>query len=166
MSDDLRADLVVLIPRLRRFAYALTGSLDEGDDVVQTACLKALDRLDQFEHGTRFDSWMFRIVQNSFIDTTRSRWRKTTTADPELIALASDDGADAAASERRLHLADVRKAVAELPDDQRSVLGLVAIEGRTYKEAADILGLPIGTVMSRLARARAKLAPLNEGAAS
>lgn len=166
MSDELKSELVALLPRLRRFAYSLTGNLDEGDDVVQTACLKALDRLDQFERGSRLDSWMFRIVQTSFIDETRRQRRKQATSDPEALDRLSDGGLGAAAGEDRLHLAEVRAAVAQLSEEQRSVLGLIAIDGRSYKEAAEILNLPIGTVMSRLARARERLSRLTEGAAA
>jgi RNA polymerase sigma-70 factor (ECF subfamily) len=151
--------MVELIPRLRRFAYALAGSKDEGDDLVQAACERALGRLDQFEPGSRLDSWMFRIVQTIWLDRGRRRRTRGAEIDPELVAL-SDHGAGARRAEDRLTLAAVRDAVAALPEDQRSVIALVAIDGRSYREAADVLGVPVGTVMSRLARARAKLAPL------
>jgi RNA polymerase sigma-70 factor (ECF subfamily) len=151
--------MVELIPRLRRFAYALAGSKDEGDDLVQAACERALARLDQFAPGTRLDSWMFRIVQTIWLDRGRRRRTRGAEIDPELVAL-SDHGVAARRAEDRLTLAAVRSAVAALPEEQRSVIALVAIDGRSYREAADALGVPIGTVMSRLARARAKLAPL------
>ena len=64
MSDEIRAEIAALVPRLRRFAYAICGNRQEGDDLVQTACLKALSRLEQYQRGTRLDSWMFRIIQN------------------------------------------------------------------------------------------------------
>lgn len=164
MEQDLRAEIAALVPRLRRFACALAGSLEEGDDIVQTACLKALTRLDQFTPGTRLDSWMFRIVQTSFLDSVRRRRQRGETADPDLLARHSDAGLGARAAEGRMLLARVRAEIAGLPEDQRAVIALVAIEGYSYKEAAAALGTPVGTVMSRLSRARARLMHLVEGA--
>jgi len=164
VTDHLRRDLIGLMPRLRRFAYAISGSMDKGDDLVQTACEKALSRLDQFQEGTRFDSWMFRIIQNSWIDETRRTRTRGVQIDPELAAL-SDHGKGARLAEDRMMLATVRAAMAALPEDQRAALALVAIEGLSYKEAADVLDIPVGTVMSRLSRARARLAELVRPAA-
>jgi RNA polymerase sigma-70 factor, ECF subfamily len=148
--------LVAVLPRLRRFAYGLTGSIDEGDDLVQSACERALSRVDQFEPGTRLDSWMYRILQTVWIDSQRRRRRGAVGVDPaDLEAYPGGDAAEEA--EARLTLADVRKAMAVLAPEQRAVLLLVSVEGVAYREAAEILGLPIGTVMSRLARARLAL---------
>ncbi|MGH6933202.1 MAG: RNA polymerase sigma factor [Dongiaceae bacterium] len=157
MADNIRVQLVALLPRLRRFAYGLTGSLDEGDDVVQSACERALTRLDQFQVGTRLDSWMYRIVQTVWIDRLRNRKvRNEHGMDPaDLEPLATGDAEREMMA--RLELAQVRRQVALLPEDQRVVLLLTAVEGRSYKEAAAILELPMGTVMSRLARARLAL---------
>ncbi|MEL6219883.1 MAG: RNA polymerase sigma factor [Pseudomonadota bacterium] len=163
MSEEIRANLAILVPSLRRFALSLCGNRDEGDDLVQTACLKALDRAKQFEPGTRLDSWMFRIVQTTFLDTRRMSARRGPAAPPEALEALSDDGRDARRSEDRLLLGRIREAVGDLPEEQRLVIGLVAIEGYTYKETAEILDIPVGTVMSRLARARARLLPLTEG---
>lgn len=163
MQDDLRREIAALVPRLRRFARALAGNSDMGDDLVQTACLKALSRLDRFTPGTRLDSWMFRIVQTSHIDTVRSSWRRSTVSDPELLERQSDAGLGARQAEDRLTLERLRNGVAALPEDQRAVLALVAIDGLSYRDAAEALDVPIGTVMSRLARARAKLIHFVEG---
>ncbi|HEX6094316.1 MAG TPA: RNA polymerase sigma factor [Dongiaceae bacterium] len=157
MSQQVKAEMVSLLPRLRRFAYGLTGSLEEGDDLTQAACEKALRSLTQFTPGTRLDSWMYRIAQNLWIDRRRSqqvlREQGMDPADLETLATA-----DAAREmERRLDLADVRREVALLPEDQRAVLLLVSVEGFGYRQAAEILEIPIGTVMSRLARARLAL---------
>ncbi|HIC79887.1 MAG TPA: RNA polymerase sigma factor [Kiloniellaceae bacterium] len=160
MYEDIKVEMVALVPRLRRFAYAITGSQDEGEDLVQAACVKALDRLDQFKPGTRLDSWMFRIVQTTWIDRVRSRGRRGESGDPDALERVSDHGIGARAAEDRLTLQRVRAAMAELPEDQRAVLALVAIEGYSYKAAAEALETPLGTVMSRLARARSKLLPL------
>jgi RNA polymerase sigma-70 factor (ECF subfamily) len=85
MDHDVRRELVALLPRLRRFAYALSGSLDEAEDIVQSACEKALSRFHQFERGTRLDSWMFQIVRTTWIDKVRYRRRRDTTSDPEML---------------------------------------------------------------------------------
>ena len=154
MQDELRREIAALVPRLRRFARALAGSMDEGDDIVQTACVKALSGLDGFIPGTRLDSWMFRIVRDTFLDAVRSRRRRSFASDPDLLEQQSDGGLGARRAEDRLVLAEIRAAVAALPEDQRAVLALVAIDGLSYKEAAAALDIPIGTVMSRLARAR------------
>jgi RNA polymerase sigma-70 factor (ECF subfamily) len=159
LSAEIRREMVALIPRLRRFAYALAGSKDAGDDLVQAACERALARLDQFEPGSRLDSWMYRIVQTIWLDRGRRQRTRGSEIDPDLVAL-SDHGLGARRAEDRLTLARVREAVAALPEEQRSVLALVAIEGLSYRDAAETLGIPVGTVMSRLARARARLMPL------
>ena len=166
MSEEIRGEIAALVPRLRRFAYAICGNRDEGDDLVQTACEKALSRLDQYRPGTRLDSWMFRIIQTSHIDAIRRRKRQADPTEPEQLERVSDGGLGADQNEHRMTLARVRAAIAELPEEQRAVMALVAIEGYSYKEAAATLETPIGTVMSRLARARARLLPLVTGDAS
>lgn len=160
MHEDLKLEMAALIPRLRRFACALTGSLEEGDEIVQIAFVKALSRLDRFTPGGRLDHWMFRILRNSFIDTIRSRKRRRETADPELLDAQSDGGSAARRAEDRLTLAAVRRAFETLSAEQRVVIALVVIDGLSYREAAEVLGTPIGTVESRLSRARARLAYL------
>ncbi|MEO1493462.1 MAG: RNA polymerase sigma factor [Pseudomonadota bacterium] len=166
MTDTLKTEIVALIPRLRRFAMALAGSQDEGDDVVQAACLKALGNLHQYEPGTRLDSWMFRIVQTTFLDQRRRYEHRMTSADLDTVYQTSDDGYAQRKTEHGLLLQQVRDAMGDLPDDQRAALALVAIEGFSYKEAAAILEVPVGTVMSRLARARDRLRPLGREALS
>ncbi|MGF1639985.1 MAG: RNA polymerase sigma factor [Rhodospirillales bacterium] len=156
MSDDVKGQLVALLPRLRRFAYGLTGSVDEGDDLVQAACVRALSSLDQWQPGTRLDSWMFRIIQNLRIDGFRARRTRGEQVDPDVLAdLAGEDGRRT--TEAALTLDRVRRIVGELPEDQRTVLMLVAVDGLSYQEAAAVLDVPIGTVTSRLARARQRI---------
>jgi RNA polymerase sigma-70 factor (ECF subfamily) len=157
LSQQVKAEMVTLLPRLRRFAYGLTGSLDDGDDLTQAACEKALRSLEQFTPGTRLDSWMYRIAQNLWIDRRRSQQaqREQSVEPADLEGLATADAAQE--MDRRLDLADVRREVALLPEDQRAVLLLVSVEGCGYRQAAEILEIPIGTVMSRLARARLAL---------
>lgn len=156
MTDEFRTRMVELLPRLRRFAYALTGDLDQGDDLVQEACMRALSRVDQFEPGTRFDSWMFRIAQNLWLDRLRAQRVRGPTTDPDTIAeIAHTDGR--AVVESRLTLESVTRAIAKLPADLQVLIALVCIDGRSYQEASEATGTPIGTVMSRLARARRTL---------
>lgn len=156
MTDDLRTRMVELLPRLRRFACALTGDMDQGDDLVQEACARALARVDQFEPGTRFDSWMFRIAQNLWLDKVRASRVRGPVADfDEASAVAFTDGRSVV--ESRLTLQAVTQAIAKLPADLQVLIALVCIDGRSYQEAAEITGTPIGTVMSRLARARRTL---------
>jgi RNA polymerase sigma-70 factor (ECF subfamily) len=159
LDNRFQRDLVDLVPRLRRFAYALSGSTDAGDDLVQAACERALRNAAQFQAGTRMDSWMFRIIQNLWLDDRRRRRVRGAQIDPDFVTL-SDGGLGARQAEDRVTLEQVRATVDRLPDDLRLVLALVAIEGRSYREAADALDIPIGTVMSRLSRARAQLLPL------
>ena len=156
MDDRTRDALIALLPRLRRFAYGLSGSADEGDDLVQAACERALSRLHQFEPGTRLDSWMFRIVQTLWIDGRRAVKRRGPAVPIETIEeFVGSDGARE--TEAKIGLAEVRRAVGALPDEQREVLMLVTVDGMSYREAAATLEIPIGTVMSRLARARLAL---------
>jgi RNA polymerase sigma-70 factor (ECF subfamily) len=152
-----QAELVSLIPRLRRFCYALTGSREDGDDLAQIALERALSRLNQWTPGTRLDSWVFRIAHNAWIDEVRARRRRGVSVDvDDTHDLAGEDGR--AVTEAKLDLAQVRACIGQLPDEQRAVLALVAIEGLSYQEAAETLAIPIGTVMSRLSRARKALA--------
>ncbi len=161
MNNDPRVLIVELLPRLRRFSYALTGDTDKGDDLVQETCARALSRLDQWEPGTRLDSWMFRIAQNIWFDQRRSHKVRGETADiDQAYDIQGDDGRDVV--ESRLTLKRVSQGIAQLPPDQQVLIALVCVDGLSYKEAAGILDVPIGTVMSRLARARRALHDLAE----
>jgi RNA polymerase sigma-70 factor (ECF subfamily) len=157
MSADLGEDIVALLPRLRRFALGLCRSADEADDLVQATCERALAAGDRFVPGTRLDMWLFRILRNLWLDSVRKRRRRG----PELeleVALHVADPRAGAAGETRHQLAEVARAVHALPPDQRDVLLLVCVEEFSYREAATILNVNIGTVTSRLARARGKIA--------
>ena len=165
MDQSAAREMAALVPRLRRFAYGLTGSLDAGDDLVQSTCERALSRLHQWQAGTRLDSWMYRIMQNLWRDELRAGRRREVATDSETLDAMAGGDAEAEAAVR-LDLATVRRRIADLQPDQRAVLLLVSVEGQSYKEAAAILEVPIGTVMSRLARARLALARALEPAAS
>jgi RNA polymerase sigma-70 factor (ECF subfamily) len=147
--------LIAVLPRLRRFARGLAGSVAEADDLVQAACERALARAHQFQEGTRFDSWMFRIVQTIWIDQLRARDVRKEDGDVAEERLGTD--APVRRIEARLALNEIRQAVELLPPDQRATLMLVTVEGLSYKEAAEVAGVPVGTIMSRLARARVAL---------
>jgi RNA polymerase sigma-70 factor, ECF subfamily len=147
--------LVAVLPRLRRFARGLAGAAAEADDLVQAACERALARQHQFEEGTRFDSWMFRIVQTIWID--RLRARDVRKEDAEVVEERFGSDAPVRRIEARLALDEVRQAIERLPPEQRATLILVTVEGLSYKEAAAVAGVPVGTIMSRLARARVAL---------
>ena len=156
MTDDIRARMVEFLPRLRRFAYSLTGDRDQGDDLVQETCTRALARMDQWQPGTRLDSWMFRIAQNAWFDRARAKKVRGEVIDiDDAHDLSDTDGRKV--TENRLTLGVVSAGIARLPDDQRVLITLVCVEGLSYKEAAEQLQVPIGTVMSRLARARQTL---------
>lgn len=158
VNQTFQRDLVALVPKMRRFALSLTGNAADGDDLVQAACEKALRNRDQFQEGTRMDSWMYRIIQTIWLDDLRKRKVRGPATDPADIEI-SDEGKAASLPEARITLNRVAAAMATLPEPQRAVLSLVAIEGLSYKEAADVLEVPVGTVMSRLSRAREALLP-------
>ena len=158
VSKRFSDQLIAVLPRLRRFAAGLTRSAIEADDLVQAACERALAREHQFQEGTRFDSWMFRIVQTIWIDQLRARNVRQEDAEIAEERLGSDEPVRRV--EARLALSEVRRAVSLLPPDQRMTLMLVTVEGLSYKQAADVAGVPVGTIMSRLARARVALQQL------
>jgi len=162
-EQQFRAELVSLLPRLRRFGRAITRHREDADDLVQLAVERALLRREQWEAGTRMLSWLFKIMNNAWIDEVRSRTRR------EQIFAPEESGAHACVlpMDDHLNALAVRSAIARLNDEQRIAVGLVLVEGLAYKEAAEVLGVPIGTVTSRLARAREQLQGLlSESAAA
>jgi RNA polymerase sigma factor (sigma-70 family) len=155
-SDQLRSEIVAMLPRLRRFARALTGQPADADDIVQIAVERALVRLEQFQPGTRLDAWLLTIVRNAWLDEARARQRRAKVfADAELGERVGDGGE--AAAHAKLEANEVRKAMLSLPEEQREAVALVCVDGLAYREAAEVLGVPIGTLTSRLARGREAL---------
>ena len=149
-------ELLGLVPRLRRFAQALSHNVADADDLCQASLEKALNARAQWQAGTRMDSWMYRIMRNCWIDTARSRARAAETFLPEEAGLGiGDDGARAI--EARVGLGEVAAAMNRLPDEQREAVALVLVEGLAYKEAAEVLDIPMGTLTSRLVRGRQAL---------
>lgn len=162
MDEGIRKEMIAVLPQLRRFAYGLTGSVPDGDDLVQATCERAIANLDKWEIGTRLDSWMFRIAQNLHRNALRDRASRASKL-AELGAEMELSRNGPREQESRAMFAKVRHFVDQLPEEQRAVLLLVCIEGRSYKEVAAITGLPVGTVTSRLGRARAALRAFLEG---
>lgn len=155
MSHDLREALAELLPRLRRFGIALTGSRADGDDLVQATCERVLTRLFQLRSGERFDHWVYAIMRSVWVDEIRARRIRRHESIEAAAEMPGDDGL--AIAEGRITFAAVRRVLQALPDEQRTVLMLVCVDGLSYKETANVLKIPIGTVMSRLARGRQDL---------
>jgi RNA polymerase sigma-70 factor (ECF subfamily) len=155
-EQRFRAELVSLLPRLRRFGRAITRHREDADDLVQVAVERALTRREQWEPGTRMLSWMFKIMNNAWIDEARARTRRDQIFAPE----EAGEHIGVSPMDDHLNALAVRKAIERLNDEQRIAVGLVLVEGLPYKEAAEVLGVPIGTVTSRLARAREQLQAL------
>ena len=151
--------LVALLPRLRRFAHALSRSRADADDLTQITLERALRSREQWQAGTRLDSWLYRIMRNLWIDTARAHSRRAKIEAPadeaEKVGQDPRSAMDAA-----LDLGRAMNAMSELPNEQREVVALVLVEGFGYRETAEMLDLPIGTVASRLARGRTALLAL------
>ncbi|MFC4932791.1 RNA polymerase sigma factor [Massilia sp. GCM10023247] len=152
----LANELAALLPRMRRFARSLTFHREDADDLVQVAMERALDRSEQYNEGTRLDSWLFRIIRNAWIDEVRSRVRRDTLFAPE--EEGEHVGYDSTAAHQQRMA--VQKAMSLLSEEHRIVVALVLVDGLPYKEAAEVLEIPIGTLTSRLARAREALQKL------
>jgi RNA polymerase sigma-70 factor (ECF subfamily) len=155
VAEDVHPGLASVLPRLRRFAIALTGSLTEAEDLVQQACERALARAGQLREATRLDAWMYGIMRHLWQDEMRARRVRR----HEQIDAAEDiPGPDGrATAENRLELARVRACLLRMSAEHRTVLTLVCVDGLSYREAAAVLDIPTGTVMSRLSRARREL---------
>ncbi len=152
-SQNFHEELVALLPRLRRFARNLTRNPHDADDMVQIAIERAIARADQRQLDARLDGWMFKIVRNAWIDEVRSRGRRDKIFAPE--EAGEHIGSDAI--EQEATLMSVQAAMQRLPEEQRMAVSLVLVEGLPYKEAAEVLEVPIGTLTSRLARGREAL---------
>ena len=147
-------EMLALLPRLRRFARALARDAADADDLCQMTVEKALLARASWQPGTRLDSWMYRIMRNAWIDTARARGRASETfVDAEAGAAVGGDGG----AEARVALGEVEAAMRRLPDEQREAVALVLVEGLAYKEAAEVLDIPMGTLTSRLVRGRQAL---------
>lgn len=156
-QEALIDDLEGFIPRLRRYARSLTADATRADDLTQDTLLRALDKLHQFQPGTNLLAWLFTIMRNTYLNGIRSS-KFTKDADPHEIQIPTQGN-----QIDSLALQELSLAIESLPEDQRETLLLIGVEGMAYQEAAEIMDVPIGTVRSRLSRARSALKPLLEG---
>lgn len=161
MDEGVRREMLALLPRLRRFGYGLSGGWDDADDLVQATYEKAIGAIDGWTRGTRLDSWMYRIMRNHFLNERRAAAvRLRGSADIGMVQPAAVDG------ERhgndRIMVSRVFDALSQLPEDQRTALLLVTVEGFSYGEVAALMDEPVGTIASRVGRARLALKPLVE----
>lgn len=152
-SPALKQNLIALIPNLRAFAISLCGDADKADDLVQDTLMRAWDHLDKFQEGTNLRAWLFTILRNGYFSHYRKRRREVEDRDgsraAELAVLPEQLG--------HLDLQDFRSALATLPPDQREALVLVGAAGFSYEEAANVCGCAVGTIKSRVNRARTRL---------
>ena len=154
-QDRLPTELPALLPRLWRFALRLARDRHDAEDLVQRACVRALERRHQLQPGTSTLSWLFSIIHSVWLNEVRARQIRSNRSIEWSEELADTVADPAAGNPEMLALhQEIIAAVEKLPDAQRSVMLLIAVEGLSYREAASVLDVPIGTVMSRLARAR------------
>jgi RNA polymerase sigma-70 factor, ECF subfamily len=153
-ESSLRDDLVAAIPNMRAFAISLCGNRDRADDLVQEALVKAWNHLDSFEVGTNLKAWLFTILRNAYFSELRKTKREVADSEGQIAARVAVPAEQLA----HLELNDLSNALAKLPADQREALILVGAEGFSYEDAASISGCAVGTVKSRVNRARSKLA--------
>ena len=152
---DKREALIAELPRLRRYARALLGDPQRADDLVQDSVERALSRLALFRAGTNMRSWLFTIMHNLHVNALRRGGRAP---DVEPLGTGALEAAVAPGQGASLAVRDVGRALELLPAEQRQVLLLIGLEDMSYRDAAQVLGVPIGTVMSRLYSARKRLA--------
>ena len=157
---EIRQAMPAVYPRLWRYALSLTARRDWAEDLAQSTCLRAIEKADSFESGTHVDRWMFRMMNHLWINELRKQKVRTGSGlvPVEDVGL-KDENPD---SETNIFTAEVLSAVGELPEAQRACVMLTYVEGYSYQETAEVLDIPVGTVMSRLSGARKKLAHLKE----
>jgi RNA polymerase sigma-70 factor (ECF subfamily) len=152
----LKSDLIASIPKLRAFAISLSGNADRADDLVQETLVRAWSHLDSFVEGSNLGAWLFTILRNTYFSDFRKRRREVADVDGEIVGrLAVAPGQNA-----HMDLLDFRAALARLPADQREALILIGAAGHSYQDAATICGCAVGTIKSRVNRARRRLAGL------
>lgn len=152
-----RPDLIEHLPRLRRYARALTGDVNRADDLVQDTLERALAKLDLWQPGSDLRAWLFTLMHNLFVNQIRIKRPQETVMEEALDEPVSGGQMEALAAR------DIHAALARLPEEQREVLLLVGLEQFGYAEAAQVLGVPTGTVMSRLSRARERMRQMLAG---
>jgi RNA polymerase sigma-70 factor, ECF subfamily len=153
MSNKFRDDLIAAIPGLRAFGFSLTSRSDRADDLVQETMMKAWKHHESFQEGTNIKAWLYTILRNEFYSQLRKRRREVEDADGHY----SSRVAVQAEQHGHLDMADLKAALAQLPEDQREAIILVGASGFSYEEAATICNVAVGTIKSRVNRARRKL---------
>jgi len=156
LDPSLREAVLGAVPKLRAFAISLCGNVDRADDLVQETLLRALANIDSFQRGTNMSAWLFTILRNHFHSEYRKRRREVEDGDGSYAETLKSQPDQTA----RLELQEFREALAKLPPDQREALILVGASGFSYEETADICGCAVGTIKSRVNRARTRLADL------
>ena len=154
--EQFRQHLLAAIPKLRAFALSLAAHADYADDLVQETLMKAWNHQASFQEGTNIKAWLFTILRNEYFSQLRKRRREVEDADGDYAGSVMTPGGQ----ESQLDMADLRIALQQLPDDQREAVVLVGASGFSYQEVAEICRVPVGTVKSRVNRARNKLAVL------
>jgi RNA polymerase sigma-70 factor (ECF subfamily) len=155
-QDEVRSGLEAQLARLWRYALTLSGARDIADDLVQATCLRAIERAHQFQPGSQLDRWLFSILRSIWFNEIRSRRIRAGEGTMDASEALIFDGAHEI--ETNISAAQVLRELGRLPQAQREAVLLVYAEGYSYREAAELLGVPIGTIMSRLAAARLALA--------
>ena len=156
LDPSVREAVLAAVPSLRAFAISLCGNVDRADDLVQETLLRALANIDSFQPGTNMSAWLFTILRNLFRSEYRKRRREVEDGDGSYAeGLKSQPEQDG-----RVEFQEFREALAKLPADQREALILVGASGFSYEEAADICGCAVGTIKTRVNRARTRLAEL------
>lgn len=158
IDPTIKEGLLAAVPRLRAFAVSLCGNVDRADDLVQETLVRALANIDSFRPGTNLPAWLFTILRNNF----RSEYRKRRREVEDVDGRHTEDLRSQPDQIGRVELSELRAALAKLPPDQREVLLLVGASGFSYEEAAEICGCAVGTIKSRLSRARTQLASIME----
>ncbi|MFY0309958.1 RNA polymerase sigma factor [Leisingera sp. D0M16] len=159
MSEEFSSLLVDALPKIRRFSRSLTGDAADADDLTQETVAVALNRQRQWTPGTRFDSWVYKIAQNLHI----SELRRTTVRQRHRQSLNGSQTWVQGGAEANSDLVNVVNFIRSLPAEQQTVIVLVAVEGHSYAETAELLGIPVGTVTSRLSRARTAIKGFRNG---
>lgn len=155
-SPELKGELIKAMPNLRAFAISLCGNADRADDLVQQTLVKAWTKLHTFEEGTNLRGWLFTILRNTYFSEFRKAKREVSDADGEYSSRLSVQPSQ----QSHVDVQDLSAALSQLPDEQREAILLIAAEGFSYEEAAEISGCAVGTIKSRVNRARHRLAGL------
>ncbi len=162
-EKTLPPDVLGQLGALRRYALTLTRNRDDAEDLVHDTLVRAIERQHQFRPGLKLRPWLLSILHNGFVDRLRTR-RAEARRNAEITH--GETAELAPSQDHALRLAEVRRAFLTLPEEQRAALHLVSIEGLSYEEAAASLDIPVGTLVSRVSRARARLRELENGAAT